>query len=88
MKVTQQTKSWGNSTGIRLPKKVLQAAHWQADQHVTVAVKGTSVILTPVRAIGAAKLPSLDELLRGVTPQQVHGEIDWGADRGLEVIND
>ncbi len=88
MKVTQQTQGWGNSTGIRLPKKVLLAARWHDDQQVTIAVKGTSVVLTPIRVTTLDVTPTLDELLAGVTPEQVRGVIDWGDDRGREIIDD
>jgi antitoxin MazE len=87
MKVTQQTQEWGNSTGIRIPKKVLQAAKWKPDQEVTIDVRGSSVILSPVKT-PKEKLPTLEELLEGVTPENVHGLVDWGPDRGKEIIND
>ncbi len=87
MKVTQQTQDWGNSTGIRLPKKVLQTVRWQSNQPVTIDVRGQSIILTPVKP-ARKQLPSLAELLEGVTPEKVHGEVDWGVDVGKEIIDD
>jgi antitoxin MazE len=87
MKVTQQTQDWGNSTGIRLPKKVLQTVRWQPSQTVTIDVRGQSLILTPVRPEKRQR-PNIEDLLEGVTPEKVRGEIEWGSDRGKEVIND
>jgi antitoxin MazE len=87
MKVTQQTQDWGNSTGIRLPKKVLQTAKWLPSQAVTIDVRGRSVILTPVKS-NKKQLPSIEELLDGVTPEKVRGAVDWGPDRGREVIDE
>jgi antitoxin MazE len=87
MKITQQTQEWGNSTGIRLPKKVLQAVKWKNDQQVTIDIKGSSMILTPVKNT-AKKAPTLDDLLEGVTPENVHTATDWGPNVGREIIND
>jgi len=87
MKFTQQTQDWGNSTGIRLPKKVLQAAHWQTNQEVTVDVRGSTIVLTPIKQ-PKPQLPRLQDLLAGVSPGDIGGEVDWGPDRGKEIIDD
>lgn len=84
MKITQKTQDWGNSTGIRLPKKVLQATKWKADQEVTIDIRGRSVILTPIDTPDK-DLPTLEELVAGITPENVHGEIDWGPPVGKEI---
>lgn len=87
MNITQKTQDWGNSTGIRLPKKVLQQAKWKTGQKVSINVKNSSIILTPQKS-SDEELPTLDELLDGVTPENIHGEIDWGPDVGSEIIRD
>ena len=84
MKITQRAQEWGNSTGIRLPKKVLQAAKWQPAQEVTVDIKGRSVVLTPIKPT-KKDLPSLDELLQAITPENLHDEVDWGSPVGKEI---
>ncbi len=84
MKVTQQISEWGNSTAIRLPKKVLQAAKWKANQEVAIDVQGHSVVLTPIKP-PMNNVPSLDELVGEITPENVHGEIDWGPAVGKEI---
>lgn len=87
MKITQQTQEWGNSTGIRIPKKVLQAVKWKNDQEVFIDIKGNSIVLTPLKE-KSHELPTLDELLEGVTPDNVHTAVDWGPDVGKEIIDD
>jgi antitoxin component of MazEF toxin-antitoxin module len=64
MNITQQTQEWGNSTGIRLPKKVLQTVKWQAGQVVTIDTRGQSIVLTPVKPTKKT-LPSLEKAIRG-----------------------
>lgn len=84
MKITQKAQEWGNSTGIRLPKKVLQAAKWQPHQEVIIDIKGRSVVLTPIKPT-KKDLLSLDELLQAITPENLHDEVDWGSPVGKEI---
>ncbi|HEX9000315.1 MAG TPA: hypothetical protein VGB07_10480 [Blastocatellia bacterium] len=42
----------------------------------------------PVRAdeqVSSPDNPSLEEMLAGITPENMHGEVDWGAPVGKEV---
>jgi len=84
MQITQKTDEWGNSTGIRLPKKVLKAAKWQPGQEVKIDVQGQSVVLTPVKK-AEDRPPSLEELVAGITPENRHEETDWGEPIGKEI---
>ena len=87
MKLTQTTQDWGNSTGIRLPKKVLQTVRWEHNQVVTIDVQGQSLVLSPVKELVSEAI-RIEELLEGVRPQEVGGETDWGAELGVEIIDD
>lgn len=84
MHITQQVQQWGNSSGVRLPKKVLEAAHVKTGQEVSISLKGKSIVLTPVEP-APDNSPTLEELLDGITPENVHDEIDWGAPHGKEI---
>jgi len=81
MILTRSLQKWGNGTGVRLPKKVVQAAKIQINQPLEVSIQGNSIVLTPVVD---KKYNALDSLLKGVTPEKVSGEIDWGEDVGAE----
>ena len=83
MNITQDLQKWGNSTGIRIPKKVIDAAHLQPNQTLSISLKGKSIVLTPVKQ---ANDFTLDKMLEGVTPENVHSELDWGVDVGAEKI--
>lgn len=88
MDYTQHTQQWGNATGIRLPKKVLQAVRWHPGQTVSIKAHGDSITLTPLTAT-KRQLPDLRKLLRAATPDQfTQGELDWGPDVGAEIIDD
>ena len=82
MQVTQHIQKWGNGTGIRLPKKVIEAANLKLGQSVAIDLHGSSIVLTPTTNDEAEHLPSLAELVRGVTPDMVGGEYQWGGDQG------
>jgi antitoxin component of MazEF toxin-antitoxin module len=40
---TQSLQKWGNSSGVRLPKKVIKAAKLKDDQLLTVSLSGQSI---------------------------------------------
>lgn len=82
MQITQHIQKWGNGTGIRLPKKVLEAADWDEGQTVTVDVQEDKIVLSPVKKVTKV---TLEDLLEGVTPENVHGEVDWGEPHGKEI---
>ena len=81
MNITQSLQKWGNSTAIRIPKRVVDAANIHVNQQVVVTLRGNSIILTPV---AEKKKKTLESMLEGVTPQAVGGEFDWGEDIGVE----
>ncbi len=81
MNITQSLQKWGNGTGVRLPKKVVEAAHLKINQPLEVTIKDKSVILTPITD---SSVISIDALLKGVTPDKINGELDWGKDIGAE----
>jgi antitoxin MazE len=84
MNITQDLQKWGNSTGIRIPKKVIDAAHLQPNQTLSISLKGKSIVLTPVKVDSNF---TLKDMLKGVTPKDVGGELNWGEDLGVENID-
>jgi len=75
-------KKWGNSPSVRLPVAIMQAAALSVDDTVDIQVEDGRIVIVPVRA----KEYSLDSLLAGVTADNVHDEIDFGAPIGREVL--
>jgi antitoxin MazE len=82
---TQSLQKWGNSSGVRIPKKIIKAAKLKDNQLLTVSLNGQSIILTPVKPTNEF---TLEKMLEGVTPENVHGEFAWGPDVGAEIIDD
>jgi len=75
-------KKWGNSPAVRLPVAIMEAASLKVDDMVDIAVEEGRIVIVPVRA----KEYSLNELLSGVTDENLHGEIDFGAVVGKEAL--
>ncbi len=84
MNITQDLQKWGNSTGIRIPKKVMNAAKLKQNQTMSISLQNDSIVLTPLKQ---QKEITLDSMLKGVTPELVGGEFGWGQDVGAEVMN-
>jgi antitoxin MazE len=80
MTTTTQLSRWGNSLGLRLPKSVAREAQLDEGDTVQVSVDNGAIVIRPSRP-----RYSLDELVRGITPKNRHGEIDWGGPLGDEV---
>ena len=76
-----QIAKWGNSLAVRIPRTVLRKAGLDEGDRVALGVDAEGNIV--VR--GAKRRYSLEELLDGVTPDNVHGEVQWGSPRGKEI---
>lgn len=73
-------KKWGNSASVRIPASVMAAAGLKLDQAVDVREESGRVIIEPVTAVDY----DLADLLAGITPENVHPEVDFGAPVGRE----
>lgn len=74
-------KKWGNSAGIRIPVSILTTLKLQADQLVDMKVENGKIIIEPIQPHY-----SLDQLLAGITPQNVHQEISTHQAIGKEEV--
>lgn len=78
--MTATIQKWGNSLALRLPKSVAQQIKVSVGQPVELKVEAEALVVTRTR-----KRPTLDELLAGVTSENIYAETDWGPPRGKEV---
>jgi len=75
-------KKWGNSAAVRIPATILEAVHLKLDGTVDVREEGGRIVIEPVRPKGY----DLAELLAGITPENLHAEVDFGAPAGKEAL--
>ncbi len=74
-------KKWGNSLALRIPKSFALNANLRQDELVDISIDKEKIIITPI----GEKEYSLDELLKGVSEDNLHGEFDTGVPVGKEI---
>ena len=78
--MTTQVARWGNSLAIRIPRNVVQDAGLREGEPVDISVSEDGAVILR-RAGGAARLK---DLVARITPENRHGEADWGPPVGHE----
>ena len=76
MKIT--LKQWGNSLAIRIPKVFAVQMGIENGREVDIELKDNQIIISPEE-------PSLNEMLKNITPEVLHGEMETGPVTGKEV---
>jgi len=78
-----QTKiqKWGNSLAVRIPKPFAEEAQLKSGASVDLSVDDGRIIIDP----HTAQEYRLEDLLNGVTKQNLHAEVDTGGVVGREV---
>lgn len=74
-------QKWGNSLGVRLPKSIADSQSLKAGSRVVVTETETGIAITVVQK----KRRTLDDMLKGMTKDKLHDEIDWGKPVGNEI---
>lgn len=73
-------QKWGNSLALRIPKSLAAESHLEQDTLVDGTLQETRLVVTPVET----EL-TLDQLVARITPENRHGEQDFGLPVGREV---
>jgi len=75
---------WGNSLAVRIPKALADSIKVSDGKRAEIKVENGALVLRPI--VKPSRKPSytLDELLRGMTRDNVPQEVDWGLKRGNE----
>jgi antitoxin MazE len=74
-----QVGKWGNSLAVRIPGTCARDLDWTEGMELDVSLVEGGLLLR--------KRPheyTLDELLSQITPENLHGETDWGKEEGRE----
>ena len=75
-------RKWGNSPAVRINLATMKAACFDIEQHVTIKASKGRIVIEPVGNLDF----KLDDLLAGITRQNLHGEIDFGGPVGREAL--
>lgn len=76
-----RVQKWGNSLAVRIPKSFAIEAGLCADAAVQLALVAGALVVKPL----TPQPLSLDQLLRGITDDNLPGEWDTGPAVGKEV---
>ena len=69
--VQTKIQKWGNSLGLRIPRALASEAQVEEGSTVELAIENGGLRVRPVRA----RKYALSELLKGVKPRTLHGEV-------------
>ncbi len=72
-------QKWGNSLAIRIPKPFALEVGLEQNSLVAVSIKEGKLLLEPIKPSY-----SLEELLAGVTQDNLHAEVETGLPIGNE----
>ena len=75
-----KVQKWGNSLAVRIPKAFAQEAHLTRDSLVEIALVDGRIVIEPASTTSW----TLEQLLEGVTDDNIHHEIDAGGPVGNE----
>jgi len=76
-----QVVKWGNSLAVRIPKAVAEQARVrEGDAIVIKAARGRIVVERTER------VPTLEELVAQITPENRHEEVQIGPEVGKEIV--
>lgn len=75
-------KKWGNSPALRISSSIMELAQLKIDQAVNINVLKGKIIIEPV----APEQTRLEDLLAGITPDNIHAEESFGRLVGKEML--
>jgi len=75
-------RKWGNGFGVLLPKSAIEAFENKEHSNITISIKKNSL---HIKLVKDKKSESLRELIKKITPENRHKELDWGAQVGKEI---
>src|SRR5665213_408891 len=77
-------RKWGNSLAVRIPKALADIIKVSDGKRAEIKIENGALVLRPI--VKPARKPSytLDELLSGMTRDDVPEQVDWGLKRGNE----
>jgi len=72
---------WGNSLAVRIPIGIAKQLHAFDGRPADMTVKDGNLVVTPLDVVPTY---DINELIAGITPENLHGETDTGASVGNE----
>ena len=73
-------QKWGNSLGVRIPSPVAKDVNLSEGSRVEIFEEGNRLVIVPVEKPAY----TLEDMLKKVKKENLHGEIDFGLSQGKE----
>lgn len=78
--MTTAIQKWGNSHGVRIPKKVLESVQWKDNEQVILKAMDGKIIIEK-----ANRRKNIKELFDECNEEYTPANIDWGEPEGEEI---
>lgn len=75
-----KVQKWGNSLAVRIPRGFARDTGLEEGAQVDMKIEAGEIRIRPIRR----PRYRLDELVAAITPENVHGEVDYGPGVGGE----
>ncbi len=72
---------WGNSLALRLPKHLTTTYHISEGSHVEIVEEAQGLLVKPL----SGRKFQLDDLLKGISKNNLHTEIESAGPQGKEI---
>lgn len=76
-----KVQKWGNSLAVRIPSSVAKETQLRSGETVNMASCDGQIVIAPVRQ----QRYQLADLLKDITPHNLHGAVSSGSAAGKEV---
>ena len=70
---------WGAGFAVRIPKAIIEAAQLKPGDELELELQGRAIVIRPM-----SSMPTLQQLLDAITPENCHAPTDWGQPVGKE----
>jgi len=71
---------WGNSLAVRIPQNLAREINLIEGTEVELVLVDGNLVIKP----HSRRQYSLEELIQAITPENLHGEVDYGTNVGNE----
>jgi antitoxin MazE len=77
-------RKWGNSLAVRIPEPFAEAVNARHGKRVELTMRDGVLVLKPFSKLKQKPHYTLEEVLAGMTRDNVPEEVAWGGPRGNE----
>jgi len=74
-----KVQKWGNSLAVRIPSAFAKEIGLYPDTEVELKLEDNRLVIVPNN-----RKKQLEKLLKQITPENLHSEVDWGKKSGKE----